>query len=247
LRSRLRLGILLWSSAMPGAVAVAVGFLPQVATRFRLPGPLWLIALASLLQSAALLALATWSGTAFGAAVGLRAPAFEAVAAGRPAIPALKPQVLPGLLAGVVGGVLLLAALRLSPAAIADLQGPFTPPLYARLLYGGVTEEVLLRFGVMTAFAWLAWRLGQGGQGAASPLSLSFAIVLSALLFGVGHLPAAWLLVGALTGPVVLFVVGLNAAYGVLFGWLYWRRGLESAMIAHATMHMVAFAATEVW
>jgi hypothetical protein len=44
------------------------------------------------------------------------------------------------------------------------------------------------------------------------------AIVLSALLFGVGHLPAASYLIGSLNGPIVLFVIGLNATFGVLFG-----------------------------
>jgi membrane protease YdiL (CAAX protease family) len=44
---------------------------------------------------------------------------------------------------------------------------------------------------------------------------------------------------------VVFFVVGVNAAFGLLFGWLYWRRGLESAMIAHAMTHLVSQLATQ--
>jgi membrane protease YdiL (CAAX protease family) len=30
----------------------------------------------------------------------------------------------------------------------------------------------------------------------------------------------------------------LNAVVGVLFGWLYWRRSLEAAMVAHAAFHL---------
>jgi membrane protease YdiL (CAAX protease family) len=45
---------------------------------------------------------------------------------------------------------------------------------------------------------------------------------------------------------VVFFGVGVNAAFGLLFGWLYWRRGLESAMIAHAMTHLVSYVATQV-
>jgi membrane protease YdiL (CAAX protease family) len=52
-------------------------------------------------------------------------------------------------------------------------------------------------------------------------------------------------LVGSLTGAVVFFVVGVNAAFGLLFGWLYWRHGLESAMIAHAMTHLVSYVATQ--
>jgi membrane protease YdiL (CAAX protease family) len=69
------------------------------------------------------------------------------------------------------------------------------------------------------------------------------AIAVSALIFAAGHLPAASFLLGALDGPVVTFVMGVNTAFGLLFGFLYWRHGLESAMIAHAVMHLVNFVA----
>ena len=67
------------------------------------------------------------------------------------------------------------------------------------------------------------------------------AIVASALLFGAGHLPAAAALVGRLSVDVVVFVVGVNTAFGVLFGYLFWRHGLETAMIAHGTAHTVSY------
>jgi hypothetical protein len=210
-----------------------------------LPAPLWLIMLASVFQSALLVALAVWGGTALAPALGLRAPAFEAAATRRPIMPALTPQILPGLFAGVLGGLLLFASLRLSPAAIAMLQGQWNPPLYARVLYGGITEEVLLRWGLMTVFTWLAWRFLQGKRGAVNPAFTWLAMALSALLFGVGHLPVAFYLIGSLSGPVVVFVVGLNATFGLLFGWLFWRWGLESAMVAHAVTHLVSYAATQ--
>jgi membrane protease YdiL (CAAX protease family) len=64
-------------------------------------------------------------------------------------------------------------------------------------------------------------------------------------LFGVGHLPAAAALVGALTRGVVVFIVAANSVFGVLFGYLYWKRGLETAIIAHATAHVVGYAAAQ--
>src|SRR5688572_10459061 len=144
---RLRVGILLWSAGTLGAVAVAVAVLPQLSAKMPLPAPLWLLMAASAFQSAILVALAVWSGVALAPAVQLRAPAFEAAALRRPIMPALQPQILPGLMAGVPGGLFLFVSLRLSPAEIAALQSQFTPPLYARMLYGGITEEVLLRWG----------------------------------------------------------------------------------------------------
>jgi membrane protease YdiL (CAAX protease family) len=92
----------------------------------------------------------------------------------------------------------------------------------------------------MTALVWLAWRLLPRPSGTPRAVYIWLAIVVSALLFGAGHLPAAAMLVGELTGDVVLFVVGVNTAFGVLFGYLFWRYGLEAAMIAHATAHVAS-------
>ncbi len=47
--------------------------------------------------------------------------------------------------------------------------------------------------------------------------------------------------------PVVAFVIGVNTTLGLLFGYLYWRHGLESAMIAHAAAHVVSFVANLSW
>jgi membrane protease YdiL (CAAX protease family) len=71
------------------------------------------------------------------------------------------------------------------------------------------------------------------------------AIVFSAVLFGVGHLSAAAaFLAGNLTAPVVVFVIVGNSVPGVMFGYLYWRHGIEAAMMAHAAAHVVFFLAT---
>ncbi len=59
-----------------------------------------------------------------------------------------------------------------------------------------------------------------------------------ALLFGVGHLGAVSA-VAPLTAAVVARTVALNALAGVAFGWLFWRRSLEAAMLAHMAGHVV--------
>ncbi len=202
-----------------------------------------MLLLASLAQSAALVALATWGGVALAPKVGLRAPAFEAVAARRPPGPALAPQLLPGLICGVAGGILLYAILRFAPAAVAELQQRFTPPLVARILYGGITEEILLRWGFMTTLVWLAWRLLQRRRGAPRVLYVWLAIVVSALVFGAGHLPAASVLIGTLTVNIVVFVVVANTVFGILFGYLYWRYGLEAAIDRPRDRALVAYLA----
>jgi hypothetical protein len=41
---------------------------------------------------------------------------------------------------------------------------------------------------------------------------------------------------------VVLRAVVLNGVPGVLFGWLYWRRSLDAAIVSHAALHVVLVA-----
>jgi membrane protease YdiL (CAAX protease family) len=239
---RLRLSLLLWLAGMLGVVVIVVAVLPELLGELPLPAPLWVISLASFAQSGLLIAIAVWSGVALASKVGLHAPAFEAAVTARSITSALRPQLIPGLVAGVLGGAGLFAiGGYASPAALAEVQQRFALPLLARVLYGGITEELLLRWGLMTVLVWLAWRLLQGRRGPPRAIYYWLAIVVSALLFGAGHLPAAAILVGALTGDVVLFVVGANAAFGVLFGYLFWRYGLEAAMIAHAGAHAVSY------
>jgi hypothetical protein len=90
---RLLLGILLWLAGTVGAATVTIGVLPPLSATMPLPGPLWLVMLAGIFQSAVLVALAVWGGTALAPAVGLRAPVFEAAATHGPIMAALKPQI----------------------------------------------------------------------------------------------------------------------------------------------------------
>ena len=97
-----------------------------------------------------------------------------------------------------------------------------------------------MRWGVMTLLLWLLWRLGQRGRGVPAPGLIAVAVVLCALLFALGHLPAAQALAGALTLEVVAFVLVGHTAFGLVAGGLYARYGLEAAMVAHVLGHLGA-------
>ena len=238
---RLKLGFLLFLAGMLGVVVLTVTVLPQVLGDAPLREPAWLVLVASITQSALLVALVVWLGVSLAPKVGLSAPVFEAAVTSHSVAAALRPQLFPGLLAGVLGGLGLFAiGGYASPAEIAGVEQQFTVPLLARVLYGGITEELLLRWGLMTLLVWLAWRLLQRRKGKPQLVYIWLAIVVSALLFGAGHLPAAAVQVGELTAGVAVFVVGANTAFGVLFGYLFWRYGLEAAIIAHAFAHVVS-------
>lgn len=234
---RLQLGLILWAAGMLGAVAMAA-YLPSLLAAFGddMPAlPSWLPAA---VQSGVLVAVCAALGATLAPRLGLRAPVAEAVASRCPVGPALRPQLLPGLAGAAFGTALLLVAEAMAPDAITALEDCLAPPLAVRVLYGGITEEILLRWGVMTALVWVGWRFVQGRDGAPRPGVVWAAIVGSAPLFGTGHLPTAAALVGSLSLPVVMYVVLANSVFGLAAGWLYWRKGLEAAILAHIGTHI---------
>src|SRR4029450_2603990 len=98
-------------------------------------------------------------------------------------------------------------------------------PLLTRLFYGGFTEELLLRWGVMTLIAWGAWRLFQKGRGSPRPAIFIVAILISSLVFAAGHLPIAYMLFPDRTPALTAFVIVGNSTFGLVAGYLYWKKG----------------------
>ncbi len=251
-----RLFLILFATGMAGVVsmllvdlAAVLAILPLPADTV-LPMPIPMLKVVGLIQPAILLAAAVLIGTALASRVGLSSPVAEAVVSGGDIGKALKSQFFPGIIGGLAGGVsiVLIAAILkpFLPPEVAALISQFANllPLPVRLLYGGITEELLLRWGFMTFVAWAAWRQFQRGQDRPTSAVFVTAILISSLVFAFGHLPVAFMLVPEPTIALILFVIFGNSAFGLVAGYLYWKKGLESAMIAHALAHVVMFTAS---
>ena len=117
-------------------------------------------------------------------------------------------------------------------------------PLPTRQLYGGVTEELFLRWGLLTFLVWLFWRILRKGIGTPGPIVFITAIIISSLVFAAGHLPLAFFLVSEPTLALIGFVIVSNSLFGITAGVLYWKKGLESAILAHAIAHLVMLTAS---
>ncbi len=107
------------------------------------------------------------------------------------------------------------------------------------VFYGGVIEEVMLRVFVMSLLSWLGWKLFFRSRERAPEGVITAANVLSALLFAAGHLPSTAASFGALT-PLLLRCFLFNGGFGLYFGHLYHRRGIQYAMLSHALLHIVS-------
>ena len=256
MRFNTRLFVILWLAGLAGALSLLlidldalIKILP-IPAGTKIPTITPALKLLTPIQPAVILAVAVLVGVVLAAKVGLSSPVAEAVASGGDSVSAFKPQIIPGIIGGLAGGVslVLIASILkpfLSPETLARL-GAYGNilPLLTRLLYGGILEELLLRWGLMTLLAWAAWRLFQRGQDKPTPAVFVAAILISSLIFAIGHLPVAFMLFPERTFALTLFVIVGNSAFGLIGGYLYWKKGLESAMIAHALTHVVMFTAS---
>ncbi|MEG4534961.1 CPBP family intramembrane glutamic endopeptidase [Microcoleus sp. D2_18a_D3] len=209
----------------------------------QLPAPLTVLAIASALQTGIFLILLCWIGLRLGNSIGLDTPIARALVYRQPFAPISKSALNTALIVGCIGGIVLIG---LSLGFEPWMPPTVTPTtlkidLWKRILasfYGGITEELLLRLFGMTLIAWLLWKIFERDKPQPSTLIFWLAIVAAAILFGVGHLPAA-ANVWALTPIVVIRTITLNALLGIPFGFLYWRWGLEYAMLSHFLADLV--------
>lgn len=109
------------------------------------------------------------------------------------------------------------------------------------LLYGGITEELMLRFGLMSLLLWAGLRLTAGRF---RPFLVWMSIGLSALAFAAAHLGVIVGVSAADQGVLIARTLSLNGVLGLLFGWLYARRSLEHAMLSHAFAHVIFWTVT---
>ena len=123
--------------------------------------------------------------------------------------------------------------------AIRDSYNAKPTPEYfiASVTYGGVVEEVMLRLFFMSGIALVLKFLSK--KESVTEGQLVVANIISALLFAAGHLPATVMTIG-ITPMIVFRCFLMNGGFGLVFGRLYRKRGIEYAMLAHAGVHVVS-------
>jgi membrane protease YdiL (CAAX protease family) len=231
---------LLWISGSLGVVAILpYAFEIQRDIIRNMPVQIPVLVIGQVIQGVVLAAVYTLTGLLLAGKVGLGAPILEQMLRGGKILVNLKRYVGFSVLLGsaaalcITAGDVLFAMFGVNPAPY-DAE-----PVWWKLLlasfYGGVTEEIQLRWFLMTALVWLfsRWRTNRAGA-----IEVWAAIVTASVIFGLAHLPAASAL-GELTPVYVSRTIVLNALGGVVFGWLFWRKGLEAAMVAHFSADIV--------
>jgi Type II CAAX prenyl endopeptidase Rce1-like len=172
--------------------------------------------------------------------LGLDAPIIRGVLERTAIASSIRYSMVSAILGGMAVAGVLVAYDILTTATFSNATDPmaaklanFEVPLVTKLLYGGIGEELLSRWGLMSAFALIALKFGLRRSQ-----SLWVGNGFAALLFGLGHVPFLLMLIPSPPLWLIATVIVGNFVPGLIFGWLFSRNGIEAAMIAHAMGHL---------
>ena len=188
------------------------------------------------IQNIFMLIVAVAIGTLLASTAGLDAPVLRAVLTGDPVWSSLKPQLLSGLIAGLASTMVFMLAYYMYFIRHLDFQTwwaldnrRLNLKLSGRLLYNGVIEEIIARWGLMSLFVWLGSLL----TGKTSMTVVWLATLASGAGLALLYLPDYYA-AGSLKSWAFFACIGFMYLWtAVVFGWLFWCYGLGAAIFAH--------------
>ena len=200
------------------------------------------ILLLTALQNLVLFAIAIFLGLFLSKRIGMGLPILQGVLDGKNQTKELKSILLPSFSLGIIAGILIVLIGIPFNKFIPELLNLETPvtvwKAFLASFYGGIAEEILLRLFLVSLFIWIIFKIKKDKDGKPAVFGIWLSIILAAVFFGLGHLPAT-AQITSLTGIVIIRAIVLNGVGGIIFGWLYWKKGLESAIIAHFSADIV--------
>jgi membrane protease YdiL (CAAX protease family) len=105
----------------------------------------------------------------------------------------------------------------------------------------GISEELFYRYLLLSLVVWLLGRIRKSG-GLSRRTSIWIAIVATGLLFGWAHIDDT-IGSGRHSAFNLVAIVVLSGGIGMALGWMYWKHGLESAMLTHFLADALYYAA----
>lgn len=150
------------------------------------------------------------------------------------------------ILLGFIAALVMLSDIVVFAPYIAQVESAYKGgsfnlvALLVAMLYGGVIEEIMLRLFFLSFLVFIFDLVSKRSKHSLEiPRSwYHMANLVAALLFALGHLPATQVAFGELTVLLVIRSLVLNGVLGYLFGWIYIRKGIHHAMLAHALTHV---------
>jgi membrane protease YdiL (CAAX protease family) len=194
-----------------------------------------------LLQPLIILAVSVGVGTLLYRKVGLKAPILSTKFNFKVMRPQLKAIAKSGAFGGIgVGTALMLVSVLGELGINGQLHNrpqALDISFLTALLYGGIAEEIMMRFGLMTLLVWMLWKISKS----TADWVFIVAIVVSSVLFAAAHLPIVYASLQTVSFGVLTYILAANTIAGLVYGYLYWKKGLECSMLAHMMTHVTFF------
>lgn len=212
----------------------------------KFPLPLWL-AIHGIIYGV-MAAIAIPFGLWLGTRVGLDAPVLRKLVRGDASeLNPFRAAWGYALLWGLIGGVAVYAVAKAVPqetigqninqeAVKAITSAPPWIPALASV-GAGLSEETQFRYGVMALFVWIGCVITDTNRP--GQLNVWLSNILATLPFSAMHIANLVAIGGDITPASLGFIFFGNGLIALGFGWLYWRYGIESAMLSHIAVDIV--------
>lgn len=105
--------------------------------------------------------------------------------------------------------------------------------ILSRVFYGGILEEVMFRWGLLSLFIWL-FQL----KSIEKVISVIAAIFISSILFALVHLPAIKLIASQPKPAMYIYTIIGNIWVGLFAGVAFIQGGLLAAILVHMLFHL---------
>ncbi len=227
------------------SIFVNVAVLPYTLSLglLQMPKPLFVFIAAVIIQTTIMFSIFIFIGLFLGNKVGLGAPIIKDWLNGESIKDRLKPVLITSIVLGLLVGILLFVLDRFAFAVFVEpvTASQAEPPLWQRFLacfYGGIGEEIAMRLFLMTLIVWISYKIARTKDNRPTSVGVWSAIIIISVIFGLGHLPMTAKFM-EITPVVVTRAIILNGIAGVVFGWLYWKKGLEAAIISHFSVDII--------
>ena len=196
-------------------------------------------------QGTALIIISIVTGLYLGNKLGLRTPLLKSLFQGR-GLPSnfkssLKISVLLGLFLSII--MLLVDKFIFSVYMNSLISFISSPPLWQRFMYSfyaGIVEEIILRYFLVTILVWITWKIKRTPEDLPTNVGVWLSIIIVSIIYTLGNILS---LSDSLQFNIATYLgyILLNLMAGSIFGWLYWKKGLESAIIANLTATLMIF------
>lgn len=194
----------------------------------------------AVLQTLVMVFVMSFAGAVLSLRTGLNAPLIEGVIQATAVLNSFQSMLLPMFLYTVLGLVIFLF---LYYGVVESILDSHSFQVMSRLrtalgadgcvLYGGVTEEIIARWGLMNLIVFFTMLFGIQHND----LIMWISIIICGLVFGVGQAPV-YLAAGCLSSRRLIYsIVLLYLCQSLIFGFIFWQYGIFAAIMSHMLFH----------